>query len=114
VHDSSENLNQFISLHQRTTNFEIPLNNRGVVLSEKLAKIIDAKTGDTIYIKHNDEKILVPVTGICENYLQHFLYMSPSLYKKLYEANPSYNIINVKLKTSDASAQQNISKNIVL
>lgn len=53
----------------------------GVVLTEKFATMLGAKIGDVIYIKNGDTgKLKVTVNGICENYLQHYVYMSPTLY----------------------------------
>lgn len=107
-------LNNFIVLRERTTQKKIALTGDGVVLSEKLATLLGVKTGDTIYIKNSAvAQFAVKVTGICENYLQHYLYMTPMLYKKLYGNEPSYNQIDVDLNTNAVSAQQNISENIV-
>jgi len=38
--------------------------------------------------------------------------MSPTLYEKLYKKNPSFNQVNIKLKNTDATAQESFSKNI--
>ena len=53
------------------------------------------------------------MTGICENYLQHFVYMSPKLYEKLYNKKPDFNQVNIKLKKSETTAQEGFTKNIV-
>lgn len=76
--------------------------------------MIGAKVGDKIYIKDGDNnKLQVKITGICENYLLHYVYMPPSLYQKLYKAQPDYNQINVKLKDTKSSAQEDISKKLL-
>lgn len=50
--------------------------------------------GDTVQIElEDDEKIQVTVTDICENYLSHYIYLSPQLYEKLTGEVPSYNCI---------------------
>jgi putative ABC transport system permease protein len=114
VPEDRSKITNFITLRDRTTHSKIPLTDDGVVLTEKLANLLGAKVGDTIYLKDGDTKRYnVKVTGICENYLQHYLYMSTALYKKLYGSVPEYNQIDIKLKTVSASAQQNVSENIV-
>jgi len=101
-------------LKVRTTGKQVPISDDGVVITEKLATMIGAKIGDTIYIKNdNSKKVPVKVTGICENYLQHFVYMSPKLYEKLYNKKPDFNQVNIKLKKSEPTAQEGFTKNIV-
>jgi putative ABC transport system permease protein len=114
VPQNTADIYNFISLRIRSTNKKVTLADDGVVLTEKLANMLVAKTGDQIYIKNGDvDKLTVKVSGICENYLQHYMYMSPKLYEKIYKTGPSFNQIYVKLKTKDASVQENISKDIV-
>ena len=48
-----------------------------VIITEKLAKLLDASVGDTITL--NDEEnnpYKVKVDNICENYFAHYIYMS--------------------------------------
>lgn len=114
VPDNPESINQFIDLRIRTTGKGVPLSKDGIVLTEKLANMLGVRIGDDVYIKNGDtEKLTAKVSGICENYLQHFVYMSPILYEKLYHTKPSFNQINVKLKSSDPKTQEIFSKNIV-
>jgi putative ABC transport system permease protein len=114
VPEDISNLKDFITLRVRTTHKNVILSDDGVILTEKLAKMLSVNIGDTIYIKNGaTQRLSVKVTGICENYLLHYIYMSPTLYKKLFGINPSYNQIDIKLKTNLASAQQNVSENIV-
>lgn len=114
VPDNAASINDFITLHSRTTNKKVQLTDDGIVLTEKLANMLGVSIGDEIYIKNGDtEKLTAKVTGICENYLLHYVYMSPTLYEKLYKVKPVYNEINVKLKTADESAQENVSKNVI-
>lgn len=114
VPEDIKTINYYINLRDRITHKSIKLSDNAVVLSEKLASQLGVKRGDTIYIKNeNDEKISVVVADICEYYISHFLYMSPSLYENLYGIHPEYNQFLLKLKSNDISAQQNVSKNIV-
>lgn len=114
VPEDLKTIDKYINLRDRITHKKITLTDNGVVISEKLANQLGVKKGDTIYIKNtNDEKISVQVTDICEYYLLHFLYMSPSLYDKIYATQPEYNQFIIKLDSTDIIAQQNVSKNIV-
>jgi putative ABC transport system permease protein len=113
VPEKISSISDFIVLRERTTQKKIALSDNGVVLTEKLAAKIGVKIGDTIYIKNGDTaRLNVKVTGICENYLQHYLYMSPILYEKLYGIKPAFSQIDIKLKSTSSLSQQNVSKNV--
>lgn len=89
VTDDVDNLDNFISLKSRTKkNEHYKLSNDSVVISEKLAKLLDIKVGDTIKIKNTDniEKD-VKVGAITENYIYHYMYMSSEEYNSLYGEN---------------------------
>ena len=89
VTDDVDNLDNFISLKSRTKkNEHYKLSNNSIVISEKLAKLLDIKVGDTIKIKNTDniEKD-VKVGAITENYIYHYMYMSSEEYNSLYGEN---------------------------
>ncbi len=60
---------------------------------------------DTIQLKDSDNRVLeCRVDGITENYVQHYLYMSPSLYQRLTGETPKMNTVLGQLTdTSEAS-----------
>jgi len=79
-----------------------------------LAHKIGASVGDKIFIKINDyEKRTVKVTGICENYLNHFMYMSPKLYETVFKTKLVYDDIYVKLHNIKNNDEDILSKNII-
>lgn len=89
-----EQLQDFIQLRNRKHNEETyTLNDEGVILTEKLAQLLDIKEGDTIVLEKDDEKVEVKVTKIAENYLLHYIYMSPTLYEQLYQEEIKPNTI---------------------
>ena len=47
-----------------------------IVLSEKLASKIEAGVGDVVSAVVNDEELALRITGICDNYIGHFVYIS--------------------------------------
>ena len=84
----------FVSLQDRITDEKYSLSDYGAVLTEKMAKELNVEAGDTITIR--DEKkgdMTVTVEHICENYMLHYLYMTPALYEELYGETPEYNSI---------------------
>ncbi len=107
-------INSFIALRDRVSQRKYELTDAGVILTEKLSNKIGAKIGDEIYIKNGEsEEYKVKLIGITENYLLHYIYMSPSLYEKLYNIKPEYNQIDVKLTNLENDKKYSISKNIL-
>ena len=102
VPESAEKLKGFITLRVRTTRISVPFSDSGVVITEKLSKMLNVGIGDNIYIKNGDtNKVSVKVTGITENYVSHYIYMSPGLYKNLYKESPEFQ--EILSKTTDTS-----------
>ncbi|MDD2376919.1 MAG: ABC transporter permease [Clostridia bacterium] len=114
VPEDTKGINDYITLHDRVSQQKYILSDNEVILTEKLANVIGAKIGDDIYIKNGEkDKYKVKVSGITENYLLHYLYMSPKLYENLYLIKPEYNQIDVKLTALEDSQKDIISKSIV-
>ena len=95
VPEEVDRLQDFIVLRDRKKPDTVySLSDTGVILTEKLATLLDIKVGDTIRIKNSDDKeVEVTVDAITENYLLHYIYMSPNLYNTLYGENVRYNDI---------------------
>jgi putative ABC transport system permease protein len=75
----------YADLHKRVGKAELPMTDDGVILTEKLARLKNVGVGDKITLQGiNDRDVEVTVTGISENYIYHFIYMTPTLYEKLY------------------------------
>jgi len=114
VPEDIKSLNDYITLNDRVSQQKYILSDNEVILTEKLANVIGAKIGDEIYIKNGEtDKYKVRISGISENYLLHYLYMSPKLYEDLYLVKPEYNQIDVKLTALEDSQKDIISKSIV-
>ena len=90
-----ERLQDFIVLRDRKNPDTVyTLSDTEVILTEKLATLLNIKVGDTICIQNNEDKeVNVTVGAITENYLLHYIYMSPQLYQTLYGENARYNVI---------------------
>lgn len=110
VPNELNNFNDYIDLHTRKSNKNIILDNDGVVISERLAKSLDVKIGDTFTFedsKGNTHK--VKVSNICEMYAGHFIFMSNELYMKVYGNDYSTNAYMILLNDSSIDNTKNIS-----
>lgn len=109
VPENTENIKEYITLENRKTKQKYDLNNEGIIITEKLAKLLDIQEGDSITIKNADEKQgEVKVVGITRNYLMHYLYMSPELYKQVFEEEVKYNTMLAKENTGVIESEGNL------
>jgi len=87
----------FILLRDRVTHENYELNDTGIMITEKLADLLGVDAGDTVSIKIRDgESVQAVISNITENYFQHYIYISPQLYAKIYGDEPVYNKIFIK------------------
>src|SRR5699024_3294571 len=67
------------------------------ILTEKMATELDVEPGDTLMIRDDDLGDLeVKIRAVCENYMGHYLYMTPEYYEEVYGSAPEYNCIFYK------------------
>lgn len=90
---SGEEVDKYIGLDNRKTKEKIELNDEGVVLTEKLANILEIDVGGKIEITDGDVKTSVKVIGITENYLYNYVYFTPNVYERIYGKDIAYNEI---------------------
>ena len=89
-----EKFSKFVNLKNRISKEVYELDEDGVIITEKLAKLLSVEEGDTIYLKDGETKrVEIPVSHIVEKYFYHYVYMSPAVYEKLYGEAPDYSEI---------------------
>ena len=93
VPEDTENFSDYIVLRERKGHKPLNLEDDGIIISEKLAKLLSVKTGDQVSLVVDNESLEVIVSGITENYTTHMVYMSPRLYESLYQESPDYNCL---------------------
>lgn len=98
ITNREERLRQFITLRNRNNQKNLSLSDNGIIISEKLAKLYDAKVGSRIKINLDDKIYSVKVTGISEMYAGHFIYMTADFYHKLTDKDYQTNAYLVSLK----------------
>ena len=94
VFSEPDQISDYYSFHDRKSKEEYTLSDDGVIVSEKTAKLLNAKIGDTIEIKdeQNGNKEVV-IAQICEYYMGHYIFFTPAYYEKVYGEAPQYNSI---------------------
>jgi len=114
VPEDINKIRDFIALRNRETDENLSIVEDGAILSEKVAKLLNVKIGDEIYIKdENDVKRMVRITGITENYVNHFVYLSPDLYEKVFEEDIEYKKILAKTTNTEKTFEDKLSKDLL-
>ena len=104
--DDSDYFPNYIYLRDSKTGEFLPLPQDGAIITTKLAKRLDLKVGDNIFVDLDDGTFLpIPVAGIAENYIFHYVYMTKEVYTSLFGASPQYNYVSARL-AYDLSPEQ--------
>lgn len=92
VPESAKEMEQFIDFHSRTKPETYSLMKDQVILTEKAAQVLDVEVGDKVTLEDEDRGDKeVTIGAICENYMGHYLYLSPEYYESIFGAPARYN-----------------------
>ncbi|ETT61914.1 hypothetical protein C173_26202 [Paenibacillus sp. FSL R7-277] len=85
-------LASFVNLKDRSTGKPRVLSDEGAVITEKLAKLYDVDPGGTLtLLDSNNEPFQIKVAAVTENYVLHYVYMTPAYYTEVFGKEPVYN-----------------------
>lgn len=82
VPENAEDLAAYINLRDRKTGKSVEFTEGSILVTEKLAGLLGVDVGGTITIENESgRRVDFTVTGIVENYIYHYLYISNELYE---------------------------------
>ena len=112
VIEDIQNMGEYLNLHERVSKKQQTLTNDGIILSEKLATLLGVEEGDNVTLKISDTKRSERlVTGIVENYMYHYIYMTPEGYEEAFGKTTEYNQIFYKFADGiESNEQQKIAE----
>ncbi len=115
VPESNEKLKECITLRSRKGNDTYELTDDGAVITEKLAADTDTEVGDMLNLTAVDGKTYqVKVSAIVENYVYHYVYISPAYYQSVFRQSPEYTYVLVTLKDyTNANDEQNMADDLL-
>ncbi|MCD7833327.1 MAG: FtsX-like permease family protein [Lachnospiraceae bacterium] len=94
VPEDTDDLEEFLIFRSRTAEEAYTLTDEGAIITEKIAREFALSVGDSIRISREDGSTVdIPIAAICENYLYHYVYLTPTLYEELFGEAPEYNSI---------------------
>ena len=102
-----ESLDEFakdVTLQNRITGEKYELTDDGAAISEKTANLLNLKVGDMITLEKAGKKYTVKVAVVTENYMSHYLYMTPLVYEQTFKEKPDYEniVFTVKAENKDS------------
>lgn len=85
-----EKISSLIDMHQNGISLSYPADG-SVAISDKLARIAGVSVGDSIQVLVDDtNKVSLPVSAIFENYVYHYMVMTPNTYETTFGKPCSY------------------------
>lgn len=107
VNDTSVYMD-YVTFRTRRSKKTIELDDSGVIISEKLAKDLNVKTGDNVLIHDEDNKqATVKVSGVMEMYINNYIFMTSEYYSQVFGYTPDNNRI-LGILTSDGDDIQSV------
>ena len=68
--------NRYFSLHHASEAIACPKKDEAVITA-KTAQQLELSVGDTVWLIQDHQKIPLRISGICDNYIGHYLFVSP-------------------------------------
>ena len=113
VPENTENFKEDVTLRDRKSHEQYELTDDGAVICEKTASLIGVKTGDEITLEKDNRKYKVKITAVTENYMGHYVYMTPPCYEKTFGEKPEYSSTVYTMK-EDAESDLETLGNAIL
>ena len=114
IPEDSKKIEDVINFFDKKTGEKVELSNSEILITDKLAQLIDAKQGDIIIIKNSDGlERKAKIGNIVENYVSHYIYMSKELYTDLYNENYKTNIILTRNAEMEEEQKSELAKDII-
>lgn len=105
VPENVESIYDFINFRNRENREETyELTDEGAIITEKIAKLLGVKAGDTVLVENEDNGTAkIPIAAVTENYMSHYIYLTPALYEQCFGVKAEMNEILYRLKEENAA-----------
>jgi putative ABC transport system permease protein len=107
-------LEDFIHLRERVSRKKITLGTEGVVLTEKFADALKAGVGDKVTLQNSDgAEASFTVTGVTENYVYNYIYLSEQAYAQGFGTAPKWNAVLSRLNDTAQAEHDALSAELL-
>ena len=102
---------KYVDLRDRVTQKYYDLSGDGIIISEKLSKLLHVKEGDTVILKEEEkDHYEVKISHVVENYFMHYCYISPELYERTFGKTPEFREYLATTTSRESSFEENLQK----
>ncbi|MEG2193073.1 MAG: FtsX-like permease family protein, partial [Oscillospiraceae bacterium] len=109
VPDEFEKLTDFVTLRQRRSGKTVPWNMDSVVITEKMSTQTGLGIGDEMTLKNKDDQEgRFIISGVAENYIENYVYMSKQTYEKGFAQVLEPNTLMVKCADDSQEGQDKL------
>lgn len=113
VPEDMENFREDVTLRNRITKEGYELTDAGAVISEKTARLLGLQVGDSITLEKDHEEYQTRVAVITENYMGHYIYMTPAVYEQTFGEKPVYEDVIFSVRDEYLDQEETIGKEIL-
>lgn len=109
---NAKHFNDYFVMRDVDNGRRISLQQEGVIVSKNVADGFSLSIGDNITLcDENNKEYKLKVSGIAENYVSCYIYISPDLYKRKINDDLSYNTVFGKNKMKQSEISKNVLEN---
>jgi len=113
VPEDKTDLEDYVVLRKRVGHQKYTLEDDGAILTEQIAKKLGVKVGDTISVQEGDQESKVKINAITENYMTHYIYLTPQLYEKTFGKEIQYNTYFLLFPGVNSKDELNIGNSLL-
>ena len=109
-----ENMTDFEALQHLNdvkTGEHLELHDGEAVITGKMADTLDIEIGDEVTFTIEEKDYKVKVSGIAENYVYHYIYITPETYEDIFENDITYNAFMAATLDGDVDSKELLAKN---
>ncbi len=88
-----DNFDNLVNLRDSKTEEKLVLDDSGVIITKKVADKMGLSVGDEFVFSLDTEEHTLKISGITENYVYSYIYISPDYYRETFDKAPMYNKI---------------------
>ncbi len=105
VPKNNDDFDNVCSLLNADNEYEkIKLSSDGIVITDKVSKLLSANVGDNITLIDSDNiEHTFKISGVAENYVSHYVYMSKEMYETM---NKSYDTNMILVNSNEMSEEE--------
>lgn len=113
VFEEPMRIKQFVTLKSRKGRDAFELSADKVIITEQMADMLRLSAGDTIRIELDGTEVEAVIDGIAENYMSHYVYMSPELYTQLFDREVQYNRYYLLTPEANVKTEQELGNRLL-